>query len=696
MNAVYPASLIHWAGHGLGGVRQPFAEGSGRPNGEQITTPLLQRLDQWADAIANGENAPRIVLLVGGPGNGKTDAIEGCIGSLDRALGYSGKLVDLFKASFSPHADKVPPRKVVVAVPGADSRAGAGLQPLRTVTLVQDATEEDADQPEKTAEQLLLDDLLEVSRDSITDIYLCCVNRGILSAAARNAVDEPQYGDLAKIIDAVSDAVTSKALASPCWPLDHHPNVAVWPMDVESLVHSDGAGWSVAHQIFEQLLRREKWADECIAGDRCPFCENQRLLSQRENLNSLLSILHRYELASGKRWSFRDLFSLIAYLLVGDFSELKIAGQQKSPCDWAASQLQLADHTQSNQREALAAPFLLASKLYYHRLFPTWPRLNSAPTRNAINAATNSEDLSGSHNATALFEYLRWSSAYAPKAAGDIPDRVKLSLTPLLDPARISDRNTVLYETQTKRIDLGKLEDAFSASVKQGMDLISTRPFAKAERVVLSGLRDADEDLGTKNITEEQKRLLQAEIRQFAVRFVKRSLATRRSLTRDSMWLDEFSRLPSDDVIRTTISRTLRNLLQENSSFRGAVATTFGQPVAQRSKDVVVKVSSSARVRWIEPLIDDLRPKHYMSFISVQDREIGVTFGLYKALRQLSSGLHEASLPAEVFALLDRVKAAMTGGMIRSEEDERTIILEGIGKEITVEGDRFVVQSRTT
>ena len=100
MELKYPAALVDWAGHGQGGVRQPFAEGSGRPTGEQIVTPLVRRLRDWASAIASGEKAPRIILLVGGPGNGKTDAIEGCITDLDEALGDHGALCDAFRSAF--------------------------------------------------------------------------------------------------------------------------------------------------------------------------------------------------------------------------------------------------------------------------------------------------------------------------------------------------------------------------------------------------------------------------------------------------------------------------------------------------------------------------------------------------------------------------------------------------------------------
>lgn len=72
-----PAGLLDWAGHKSGGVRRLFHSAGGRPTGDVVFTPLLARLGGWCNAIASGlEGTPRIVLLVGGPGNGKTEAIE--------------------------------------------------------------------------------------------------------------------------------------------------------------------------------------------------------------------------------------------------------------------------------------------------------------------------------------------------------------------------------------------------------------------------------------------------------------------------------------------------------------------------------------------------------------------------------------------------------------------------------------------
>ena len=87
----YPEGLLDWSGDKAGGVKKLFYVGSGRPSGRVIGTRLLERLSDWAQDIASGrEGTPKAVLLIGGPGNGKTEAIEYTIEELDAAMQLGG------------------------------------------------------------------------------------------------------------------------------------------------------------------------------------------------------------------------------------------------------------------------------------------------------------------------------------------------------------------------------------------------------------------------------------------------------------------------------------------------------------------------------------------------------------------------------------------------------------------------------
>ncbi len=92
--------LLSWHGHERGGVRVPFDETSGNPlrgsGGENdgiIQTPLMLKLAALAVSVAAGELGPRLIFLVGGPGNGKSEAVQSFVQALDHGLGCGGSLV---------------------------------------------------------------------------------------------------------------------------------------------------------------------------------------------------------------------------------------------------------------------------------------------------------------------------------------------------------------------------------------------------------------------------------------------------------------------------------------------------------------------------------------------------------------------------------------------------------------------------
>ena len=168
----FPSGLLDWAGHRGGGVRRLFDDNSGRPGEAVFETNLLHRLRQWSRDIAEEvEGAPRIVLLVGGPGNGKTEAVEATIGQLDVALGCGGALVASLRRSFHPPAGEPVPRVVTV-------EAGKLASPPRSLRLdvVQDATVGGS-----SAARSLVDEIEAVhhamSRANRGDLLVVCVDK---------------------------------------------------------------------------------------------------------------------------------------------------------------------------------------------------------------------------------------------------------------------------------------------------------------------------------------------------------------------------------------------------------------------------------------------------------------------------------------------------------------------------------------
>lgn len=691
----FPAGLLRWAGHRDGGVRKPFRSDSGRPTGEHMRTPLVDRLDIWVDQFVKGDaSVPSTILLVGGPGNGKTDAIEGLVERLDHEIGAKGKLVKMFASQYDATKVLYPPRKVTACL----SDAVDGLPPhlCHSVNLVQDATEEDESQ-RLSAEELLLSDLKTCLTDKSGDIYLCCVNRGILAQAAAKAHADASCGDAAALLDKITQAVTSGAEAPTCWPLEGFPNVAVWPMDVESLVDARLApqGKTFAHHIFLAALREDRWRQPCASGSLCPFCQNRKLLSKPEALDALVLFLRNYELASGKRWTFRDLFSLVPYLLVGDYTDLSVQGRSADPCEWTAEQLRLIRTPGGDSSKKGRALFLLVSRLYYHRLFPRWPRLSSGLHHSAKTVLRNNDLTPGIETASHLFRYLAWAPQGDANAAGDIPAKIRASFSDALDPA-LATGNDVLTVCCGKKYSINEIEELFSLSVADGFNAVKSQ-LEPLECELLKGLATADAALVEDNFSRARSHdveILRSSLRQFTARLVKRSLGTRSGLCKDHGTFAAYRSVLDDANGLAEVRRQLRRLMHdEHNRFRAPLTTTFGQPVAQRARDVVL-LAPAVAVRDIPEIQSAGRPRRTMPYIKIESAIVPLTFALFRALREVVAGLHDASLPPDIFALLNGVKLIVSGHIVHKAkdlDDDAFISIGGVKDLVEVSSAGFVL-----
>lgn len=157
----YPKELLDWAGHRSGGVAKLFYDASGRPTGAVIRTNLIERLERWALDLSRSESVPRKILLVGGPGNGKTEAVEHCIRALDHALGLSGTLITAASERLNGTSEGRSPRTVSV-----DLTALSEGQISGQIRIVQDATKRETEAPADSAAASLVEDFRSNVGDS--------------------------------------------------------------------------------------------------------------------------------------------------------------------------------------------------------------------------------------------------------------------------------------------------------------------------------------------------------------------------------------------------------------------------------------------------------------------------------------------------------------------------------------------------
>lgn len=427
----------------------------------------------------------------------------------------------------------------------------------------------------------------------------------------------------------------------------------------------------------------------------CPFCTSRKLLSGRRGGQELLTLLRWHELATGKRWTFRDLFTLVSFLLSGN--ELAEARTEaSSPCNWAAglSQLDAARVGQRPDSRVSTAVFLLTSALYQHQLFGRW---DSASTRRLRDDLRDVE-LLGDHTAMGLYYFLRQGRGLRPPAmiAGLLE-----TLCDALDPA-LADPGTIVPLNESTQVALRDIDARFSQSVASGRSMMSRhRCLSAAEMELLARLAELDRALSTpahRRRRPEAATRVQHLVRDFAGRLVRRSLCTRSGVGRDGELLSQFQKIVEDqdgtsDLLLKAV-REVGRLLNGDDKFEVSLTTTFGQPmppVALRALLVTAKQS-------VRPKADrvDGRPAAPMRHLRIgkgsSEQQIALTFDLYRSVRLLASGLSRASLPREVNALIDATKARLSGPIVRDQDglDDAVIELGTSGVRIELIGGRFL------
>ena len=682
---LFPAQLLTWAGNRSGGVRRPFDDSSGRPGRDVFKTNLLVRLQNWCNEIGSGSvSAPRLILLVGGPGNGKTEAIENTMAWLDEALGCSGSLVEELSLSFRPSEGKVP--RLVSADAGRFSkpaREGLGLAIVQDASVVAGATA-------KSAAELLLDELDGACASGAKGLYLCCVNRGVLDDALILAAETGRSASRA-LLEKVTRAVSLLPDAPQCWPLSGQSEVALWPMDMESLlVGTEDGGPPPARHILQRAIAADLWpvAGTCEAGPRCPFCTSREQLSHVREESALLAMLRWYELGSGKRWSFRDLFSLFSYLLAGHRHET--LNSELAPCAWAAS-MAIADDQAARSSKPTAktssAIFELVMAQYHHALFHSWDR-DAGPS-----LLKDIKELGIQDNNTAMG--LQWflSARRSPYLPAMIEGLLE-SFSGLLDPA-LASPDTVVEVSRSTKYRFRDIDTRFSRSVSEGLEYVrKSRILTSLEVELLRRLAELDTFLSKQDVRKKRPATatrVQRLVRDFSCRFVRRSIGVRTMTVLDAPILQDFQKVVEDKLDDSVfdIAREIEGLLNKDRGFEVSLTTTFGQPLPPSNIQALLVVPK----RNVQPAsaLSEGRPRAPLRFVEVGEgrsaQAVALTYDLFKAVKDIKRGMSTASLPRSVLALLDTTGARLAGPIVRDETVLRRAVVH-LGNGVVLEQRR--------
>jgi hypothetical protein len=598
--------------------------------------------------------------LVGGPGNGKTEAVEELIEHLDKELDANGKIISKFRELFAPSDGRPVPRRAEISLAEFSAKLGRSIR----LHVVQDASVPDPQIPGRSAAFLLASDLKSFVVDTANDIYIACVNRGVLDDALSAAIAESD-DNTRRLLEAVATAVSLSPSAPSCWPLAEYPATAIWPMDVESLLNTTDAEIekSAAEQLLDVATKEQMWpvVTSCAAGDKCPFCTGRELLSREPYRASLLTVLRLYELATGKRWSFRDLFTLFSYLLAGSANGRE--AKATTPCEWAAK-LASAENSSSARHRA---PFVLVASQYQHALFGRWPRAVGRRLRNDL------KDLRLDDQSTLVGLQLFLAGTRGFGAPATLAPQLE-SLCEALDPALADPDEEIEISSRTK-ITFRDLDTRFSHSVGEGLKFLRKyHCLTQIEIALLQKLEVADQQLSDPDVRRRRPATaarVQRLVRDFACRLTRRSLGVRSAVVRDFAVLTKYkSIVEGDEQLLHEAVRQVESLLNEKDHFVVSLNTTFGESPPPQSRRAIL-YTAKQKVRPRSQTASG-RPVSTLRFLSVGDgsstQPIPLTYELFRSVRELKRGMLASSLPRTVVALLDTTRARLSGRIVRNED----------------------------
>ena len=631
--------LLSWHGHDQGGVSVPFNDHRGNPlrddqgNPKVIETNLIKKLRDLAQKIAEGTDAPRWIFLVGGPGNGKSEAVQEFLYALDKELQCNEKLIEILKEEFSPKPlDPLVPWDVEIKSEQYSELSDLFKEKIHRLIVVQDASA--SNKPDSNAANEIVNKIADLATHPThpppLPVFICCINRGLLARARTVAYKVWGSGnEVVRIIEALiqATAMRQEALSEnkdglPCWPLNLdvsgvEKQVCCWPLDIESLLLSEDHGGprSPVEQIIKKAIRKDEWevygrCEDCDSADLCPFRQNAIWLRNRETRANLLSILRRGELAISQRWNFRDTFSLIAGTLVGDWADF--IGFDH-PCEWVHEMVSNCRHVQTRPAKAVAPAVALVSRLYPNAMFPVPMFL----------------DLQEQHQNKITREVENSITLLEKQPQTHIQNLLRHSISSRLDPAFLSPRE--------EAHPIKKLEDDYSQSVEIGnenWDSSSAR--SKVEGIFFNLLKSAEKEWDP--LSRESAQTLKALrfLRIVGVSLAKRSVGIRLGYHANENYLLHYEAIIRNEDELVNLTEVLRSLLGEvgEGGFLFNALESFGQP---RSEDDWLIALRGVTVP-IAPITPAPKgsvklPAHDFPLIKIANNSIPLTFDLYMALR---------------------------------------------------------------
>lgn len=642
-NNKFPDLLIEWGANKKSAVRIPFDSNSGRPTKDTIKNKLIETIDSWVDNPEGISN----VLLIGGPGNGKTDALEyiiislidkysldktSVLNSLNEQITQNKRklIVDVNKPNF--------PFVKIVAIPEASTGANG-----------------------MSKEKALADDFTNYLSDPSV-LYISCINRGVLEDL-KFLSEHLKINFISELIEEINSSIRGEGLET--WPLEKNEKIGVWFMDIDSMFLDFNNQQSPASQIMSKLCIKEQWdwyENFPNFMNSCPFYSNFKSISDIKIQKTLNTIFYYFELISESKMNFRNYFSFISSLFASN------NGISEYPVKFSIDNLNIQNSTFPKDRNYIKSTLILTFSSYQLRLFREWEE-----TFGDIIKSAKGLDIGLLNNLVYALDDKDVKSLIF-SFQSEYEKRYVKQLTEALDPF-YSESSEIVFITE-----------CFSLSMADGVKSIENT-LSLSEKKFFHYLILLEEELKKQQEIDDNNNkiiIVIGVLRVFGAKLATRLVGTKNGHFKNGNIVSEYSQVLEDfQNNKKGLSRRFKKITESKLAYP---IHSFGQPKLNTKESVMIEISTSTAFKLKENNIDFKRSSYKRLYFENDNKFIiPLGYNLFKALKELEEKLDINSIDSNVISLIERMESLMYADSLKKSDYFEDLKLSVEGIELKIE-----------
>ena len=660
----YPFEFKNWFSSNIGGVRLPMNNKSGRPIGDQIIEGKIHQLIREMISDFKVTKGKFLCVLVGGPGNGKTDLME-----------FAS---EVFFEEFN--IDPIFGKETLQNGFKLNNRKAKFENQDFTLNLIQDASQRDTGSMSPL--ESLYNDFEDLNRtDNI--LTLICINRGVLEntlSKSRNLL-EP-ISKHKKLIEKIHSYNNLQSVIddSKIWgDIISGVNLYTWSMDFDTLFKEN-------ETIDENLIKELIDKSNCLNGfqksnNLSPIASSLEFLSNDIKVFNLSRLLRHSEILNGKRFTYRELFSIMAYLF--HHSEVDYSVNEQILLGYE----RLPDY---NLIERFNLLFPLYQKSTSFRFFNYFIEPKKELIDNCIKPYSS--------NKSSLLRQMFGTLSKIDTNISEIPSFISSKGSSLFDPIYFEDNNFEFKNNKGEKIKLKKIIDKILYNQKIESDDFSKilQPIDIELIKILENIKDSyclNIDYDDFNATQlNGVDQLKTYLNNLIVSIFKRSLLFSNFYIRDKDLVQEYLELVQQDS--SPFIHVLQESLTIQNKIENSLSTNIGQTAGELKNNVIEK-SNIVNIDSLPKPINSMPSSDQIiltySVRGHQNHEIIViTYNLFKSIKKNEKQIFAACLDKNYLLWQELKKIELSN---RSNTNGGEIYIPDMGgKRIKVTRSPFKIQ----